>query len=135
LAHVVICFNFLYNDGNDGPTNYAFFLMLVVFSLLIEGWGKVAWFIGSLSMFFLLFYGESQGFIEVENYYESAQNHFVDHAVTILWISVFVFTVLHFFIKSYRNQNQILNTIKLRQEQTLQEVKMLNDQKNRLIAI
>lgn len=135
LAHLVICFNFKYNDGNDGPTIYAFFLMLVVSSLLIQGWGKVAWFVGSLAMFFILFYGENAGYIEVVNYYDSTQNQFIDHAVTILWISLFVFTVLHYFTKSYRNQNQLLNTIKLRQEQTLEEVKMLNDQKNRLIAI
>jgi len=42
LAHVIICFNFVFNDGNDGPTIYAFFLMLVVFSLLIQGWLKLA---------------------------------------------------------------------------------------------
>jgi len=86
-------------------------------------------------MFFLLFYAESEGYIEVENYYAGAQNQFIDHAVTILWISIFVFTVLHFFIKSHQNQNQLLNTIKHRQDHTLEEVKMLNDQKNKLIAI
>ncbi|WP_339863759.1 HAMP domain-containing sensor histidine kinase [uncultured Algoriphagus sp.] len=135
LAHVVICFNFLYNDGNDGPTIYAFFLMLVVSSLLIQGWGKIAWFLGSLAMFFVLFYGESEGFIQVEHFYEGVQNQFVDHTITLLWISAFVFTVLHFFTKSYRNQSQLLHSIKLRQDQTLDEVSMLNDQKNRLIAI
>lgn len=135
LAHIVICFNFLYNDGNDGPTIYAFFLMLVVSSLLIKGWLKVAWFIGSLAMFFFLFYAEIQGYIEVVHYYDGAENQFYDHTFTILWISVFVFTVLHFFLKSYQNQNQVLNAIKLRQEQTLEEIKMLNEQKNRLIAI
>ncbi|PZX51365.1 sensor histidine kinase [Algoriphagus chordae] len=135
LAHIIICVNFLYNDGNDGPTIYAFFLMLVVISLLIQGWLKVIWFIGSLSMFFILFYGESVGFIEVQSFYEGPQNQFVDHAVTILWVSLFVFTVLHFFIKSYQNQNQVLHSIKQRQDQALEDVKMLNDQKNKLIAI
>ncbi len=135
FAHIVICFNFLYNDGNDGPTIYAFFLMVVVSSLLIRGWPKVMWFVGSLSMFFLLFFAELQGYLAIEHFYEGPQNQFIDHAVTILWISVFVFSVLHFFTKSYRNQTQLLNEIKLRQEQTLDEVKMLNDQKTRLIAL
>ncbi|MCE7053070.1 HAMP domain-containing histidine kinase [Algoriphagus sp. AGSA1] len=135
LAHVVIMFNFLYNDGSNGPTIYAFFLVLVVSALLIRGWAKVAWFIGSFAMFFLLFYGEVRGFLIVEHYYEGAESQFTDHAVTILWISLFVFTVLHFFIRSYQNQNKVLNEIKQRQEQTLEEVKTLNDQKNRLIAI
>ncbi|WPR76287.1 HAMP domain-containing sensor histidine kinase [Algoriphagus sp. NG3] len=135
LAHAVIGFNFLYNDGSNGPTIYAFFLVLVISALLIRGWAKVAWFIGSFVMFFLLFYGEAQGFLIVEHYYEGAESQFTDHAVTILWISLFVFTVLHFFIRSYQNQNKVLNEIKQRQEQTLEEVKTLNDQKNRLIAI
>ncbi|SFB26062.1 sensor histidine kinase [Algoriphagus aquimarinus] len=135
LAHVVICFNFLYNDGNDGPTIYAFFLLLVISSLLIQGWLKVAWFIGSLSMFFLLFLAETKGYIEVVHYYDGPENQFIDHAITIMWISMFVFTVLHFFIKSYQNQSQLLNKIKQRQEESLEEVKMLNDQKNKLIAL
>ncbi|MDR7127735.1 signal transduction histidine kinase [Algoriphagus sp. 4150] len=135
FAHIVICFNFLYNDGNDGPTIYAFFLMVVVSSLLIRGWPKVMWFVGSLAMFFLLFFAELEGYIVIEHFYEGVQNQFIDHAVTILWISAFVFTILHFFTKSYRNQTQLLNEIKLRQEQTLDEVKMLNDQKTKLIAL
>lgn len=135
LAHVVICFNFLYNDGNDGPTIYAFFLILVISSLLIQGWLKVVWFISSLFMFFILFYGEAQGYIEVVQFYDSPENKFIDHAVTILWVSLFVFTVLHFFIKSYQNQSQLLNKIKQRQEKSLEDVKMLNDQKNKLIAL
>jgi len=135
LAHVVICFNFLYNDGNDGPTIYAFFLMLVISSLLIQGWLKGVWFIGSISMFFILFYGEAQGYIEVVHYYDGPENQFIDHTISIMWISMFVFTVLHFFIKSYQNQSQLLNKIKQRQEQSLEEVKMLNDQKNKLIAL
>ncbi|MEB2775013.1 HAMP domain-containing sensor histidine kinase [Algoriphagus sp. D3-2-R+10] len=135
LAHIVICFNFFYNDGNGGPTIYAFFLMLVVSSLLIQGWLKVAWFLGSLAMFFLLFFAEAYGYIEIENYYEGPQHQFIDHAVTIIWISLFVFTVLHFFVKSYQNQSHLLNKIKLRQEKAIDEVKMLNDQKNKLIAL
>ncbi|MEB2781408.1 HAMP domain-containing sensor histidine kinase [Algoriphagus sp. C2-6-M1] len=135
LAHIVICFNFLYNDGNDGPTIYAFFLMLVVSSVLIQGWLKVVWFLGSLSTFFLLFYAEAHGYIKVEHYYEGPQHQFIDHAVSILWISLFVFTVLHFFVKSYQNQSQLLHAIKLRQEKAIEEVKMLNDQKNKLIAL
>jgi two-component system sensor histidine kinase/response regulator len=135
LAHVVICFNFIYNDGNDGPTIYAFFLMLVVSSLLIQGWLKLVWFIGSLSFFFLLFFAEVKGYIEVKHFYDGVQNQFLDHTVAIVWISMFVFTVLHFFTKSYRNQNYVLNIMKSRQDQALEEVKMLNDQKNRLIAI
>jgi signal transduction histidine kinase len=135
LTHVVICFNFLYNDGSDGPTIYVFFLMLVLYSLMIQGWLKVLWFVCSLSMFFVLFYAEAYGYIEVENFYEGIQNQFLDHTFAILWISVFVFTVLHFFTKSYQNLNHLLYTIKQRQDQTLEEVKMLNDQKNKLIAI
>lgn len=135
VAHVIICINFLYNDGNDGPTIYAFFLMLVVSSLLIQGWLKLVWYIGSLSMFFILFYGEVKGVITVEHYYKGVENQFFDHTLAILWISAFVFTVLHFFTKSYRNQNQLLRTIKERQDRSLEEVKMLNDQKNRLIAL
>lgn len=135
LAHAVICFNFLYNDGSGGPTIYAFFLMLVVSSLLIQGWLKLVWFLGSLSMFFVLFYAEVKGYITVENYYKSAENQFFDHTVSIIWISLFVFVVIHFFIKSYRNQSQLLHTIKERQDRSLGEVKMLNDQKNKLIAL
>lgn len=135
LAHVIICFNFLYNDGSGGPTIYAFFLMLVVSSLLIDGWLKVVWFLGSFSMFFLLFYGEVRGFIIVRNFYDGVENQFIDHTVTIGWISAFVFIVIHFFIKSYRNQSQLLHTIKQRQDRSLEEVKMLNDQKNKLIAL
>ncbi|RAI88431.1 signal transduction histidine kinase [Algoriphagus yeomjeoni] len=135
VAHVIICINFKYNDGNDGPTIYAFFLMLVVSSLLIQGWLKLAWYLGSISMFFILFYGEVKGYILVENFYSGVENQFVDHTLAILWISAFIFTVLHFFIKSYRNQSQLLHTIKERQDRSLEEVKMLNDQKNKLIAL
>lgn len=135
LAHVIICFNFFYNDGSSGPTIYAFFLILVVSSLLIQGWFKLVWFLGSLSMFCILFYAEVKGFITVEHYYKGAENQFFDHTITILWISLFVFVVLHFFIKSYQNQSQLLYKIKERQELSLDEVKMLNDQKNRLIAL
>ena len=135
VAHVIICINFLYNDGNGGPTVYAFFLMLVVSSMLIQGWLKVVWYLGSLSMFFFLFYGEAKGFITIEHYYKGSENQFIDHAVAILWISGFVFTVIHFFIKSYRNQSQLLYNLKQRQDQSLEEVKMLNDQKNKLIAL
>ncbi len=135
VGHLVVFCNFLYNDGSNGPTMYAFFLMLVLYTLLVRGWYKALWFIVSFSLFFLIFYAEAYDFIEVENYYTSIQNQFLDHAITVLWISLFVFTVLHFFIKSYQNQNQVLNTIKLRQDQALEDVKMLNDQKNKLIAI
>ncbi|SFT88865.1 Signal transduction histidine kinase [Algoriphagus locisalis] len=135
VAHIIICINFLYNDGSNGPTVYAFFLMLVVSSLLVHGWLKIVWYLGSLSMFFFLFYGEVKGFITVEHFYENAENQFVDHAVAILWISTFVFIVIHFFIRSYRNQSQLLYKIKERQDRSLEEVKMLNDQKNRLIAL
>mgnify|MGYP003647357297 FL=1 len=135
VGHLVIFCNFFYNDGSNGPTMYGYFLMLVVYTLLVKGWLKVLWFIGSLTSFFLLFYLEAYGYIEVQKYYTSTQNTFIDHAVTIAWISIFVFVVLHYFIKSYQNQNQVLNSIKQRQEQTLEEVKTLNDQKNKLIAI
>ncbi|MFC5624265.1 sensor histidine kinase [Algoriphagus winogradskyi] len=135
IAHIIICINFIYNDGNDGPTIYAFFLMLVVSSLLIQGWLKVVWYLGSLSMFFILFYGEVKGYIIVENYYHGVENQFFDHTLAILWISAFVFTVIHFFIKSYLNQSHLLHRIKERQDSSLEEVKMLNDQKNRLIAL
>lgn len=135
VGHLVIFCNFLYNDGNNGPTMYAFFLMLVVYTLLIRGWLKLVWFVGSLASFFLIFYAEAYGYIEVENFYTSVQNQFYDHAVTVTWISLFVFVILNFFIKSYQNQNELLNVIKQRQESTLEEVRTLNDQKNRLIAI
>jgi signal transduction histidine kinase len=109
--------------------------MLVVSSLLIQGWLKVVWYLGSLSMFFILFYGEVKGYIVVENFYHGVENQFFDHTLAILWISAFVFTVIHFFIKSYLNQSHLLHRIKERQDSSLEEVKMLNDQKNRLIAL
>ncbi|MEP1087526.1 HAMP domain-containing sensor histidine kinase [Algoriphagus sp.] len=135
LGHLVVAFNFIYNDGSDGPTIYAFFLMLVMYTLLVPGWQKLGWFLLSFSIFFILFYAEAFGYLEVVHFYSTPEEVFVDHAVTILWISLFIFVLLHFFVKSYQNQNNILNSIKVRQDATLREVKMLNEQKNKLIAI
>ncbi|MEP0712971.1 MAG: HAMP domain-containing sensor histidine kinase, partial [Algoriphagus sp.] len=95
----------------------------------------LGWFLLSFSIFFILFYAEAFGYLEVVHFYSTPEEVFVDHAVTILWISLFIFVLLHFFVKSYQNQNNILNSIKVRQDATLREVKMLNEQKNKLIAI
>lgn len=135
IGHIVVIFNFIFNNGIQGPTLYACFLLLVLYSLMVRGWQKVVWFIVSLSMFFALLYAEEFGYIEMQNFYISSKNQLVDHIVTIGWMSIFIFVVLHFFINSYRNQNQVLNSIKQKQEETLEEVEMLNDQKNRLIAL
>jgi signal transduction histidine kinase len=135
VGHGLIILNFIYNDGSNGPTMNSFFLMLVVYSLLIQGWAKVAWFIGSFLMYFSLFYGESAGYITIQNFYENNEKLFIDHTMTVTWMSLFIFVVLHFFIESYRNQNELLNSIKIRQDNSLEEVKLLNDQKNRLIAL
>jgi len=135
VGHVVVFFNFLYNDGVNGPTIYAFFLLLVVYSLLLVGKSKVIWFVSSMTMFLLMFWAETYGYLKVQYFYTSRESQFLDHLTTILWISIFMFGVLNFFIKSYQNQNKLLNSIKQRQDEMLLEVKMLNDQKNRLIAL
>lgn len=135
IGHVVIVMNFMYNNGSNGPTIYTFFLMLVIYSLIVKGWGKVVWFVGSFMMFFMLFYWEQSGFIVIQEYYPSSEKLLLDHTITVAWMSLFIFVVLHFFIKSYRNQNEQLNSIKIRQDSALEEVKLLNEQKNRLIAL
>jgi signal transduction histidine kinase len=135
VGHIVIICNFIYNDGSKGPTIYAFLLMLVIYSLLTLGWQKLMWFVFSSVLFFLLYYAEAVGYIEVVHYYSSFQNQFIDHAITLIWMSIFIFLILNYYSKSYQNQNQVLNAIKQRQDQSLEEVKTLNDQKNKLIAI
>lgn len=135
VGHILVFINFQYNDGSNGPTIYAFFLFLVVFSLVLIGKSKVVWFVSSMIFFFLMFWAETYGYLKVEHFYVGAERRFLDHITAIMWISIFMFIVLNFFIKSYQNQNRLLNSIKLRQEEILLEVKTLNDQKNRLIAL
>lgn len=101
----MVIFNFIFNNGIQGPTLYACFLLLVLYSLMVRGWQKIVWFIVSISMSFGVLYAEEFGYIEMQNFYISSKNQLVDHIVTIGWMSIFIFVVLHFFINSYRNQN------------------------------
>lgn len=135
LGYVVIMLNYLYNDGYRGPTLYSFFLMLVASTLLIKGWGRILWAILPFACYMALFYAQVQGWISVTSSYESELNIFYDHLLTLLWMSVFVFLGINFFVKSYKNQNDVLHQMKAKQELMLDELNTLNSEKSRLIAI
>ncbi len=135
IAHVGIYFNYINNDGYRGPTIYTYFILIVVFSVLLRGRAKPAWFFGSLIAYGTMFYLEVQGYLTVVRNYADIPSLYLDHLITILWCSLFIYTGLYLFISRYKKQTEQLEDLSRRQNETLQQIQQVNEEKNRLLAL
>lgn len=130
-----IYFNFMNNDGYRGPTIYTFFIFMIIYSVLLRGWERLVWFVGSLFFYIAIFYLDVNGKLAVISNYSDESSLFWDHFVTILWCSVFVFICLYVFITQYKNQTNALNRLRTKQQENIAEIRRVNDQKDRLLAL
>jgi len=135
IAHVGIFFNYVNNDGFRGPTIYTYFILIVVFAVLLRGWAKPAWFVGSLIAYGTVFYLEVQGYITVVRNYADIPSLYLDHLITIFWCSSFIFIGLNLFISRYKKQTEQLEDLSQRQTESLMQIQQVNEEKNRLLAL
>jgi signal transduction histidine kinase len=132
---VLVAFNYVYNEGYQGPTLYTVFIFVVGIGILIKGWPKIAWLLIVFTLYTLLFYGEVQGWFLVPQNYSGLESLYWDHLVTIWWTGIFSFLGIQIFLRNYRSQTDSLRLIQAERELAMKELDSLNTKKNQLIAL
>lgn len=135
VSHIGIFLNYINNDGFRGPTIYTYFILIVAFVVLLRGWVKIAWFVCSLLAYSTIFYLDISGKIQVVQNYDGVENLYWDHLITILWCSIFIFVALYIFISRYTDQTRQLEKLSQEQKVNLERIQLINDEKNRLLAL
>ena len=135
IGYLTIILNYFHNEGYMGPSMYAFFIFVVVTAILFEGWQKVFWLLFGFTSISLLFYGEINGWFTVIPHYQSLENLFWDHWITLLWTGLFSFLGIHLFIKNYHTQNRLMIEIQEEKNRALEKLEELNTKKNQLLAL
>jgi two-component system, sensor histidine kinase and response regulator len=133
LSFLVI--NFLYSDGYQGPTIFNFYLFFMVSGLLFKRPYDLIWHISSIGIYFVFFYLETTGRITVVKNYENLTQQFIDNSLTILITSILVFIGVRFVILNYQKQNADLIKLQKENDHNLEELKLVNEKKNQLIAL
>ncbi|GMQ25026.1 hypothetical protein Aoki45_17080 [Algoriphagus sp. oki45] len=135
IGYLTIILNYFHNEGYMGPSMYAFFIFVVVTAILFEGWQKVFWLLFGFASLSILFYGEINGWFTVIPHYQSLENLFWDHWITLLWTGLFSFLGIHLFIKNYHTQNRLMIEIQEEKNKALEKLEELNTKKNQLLAL
>ncbi len=135
IGFLTVAINYFNNEGFRGPTMYTIFIFIMVITILIKGWTKVLWYIFSFFLYGMLFYGEVEGWFQVNPQYSGMSNLLWDHWITIIWCSLFTVLAIQFLIKNYRLQNQMLSNLQNEKERAVKELSELNGKKNQLIAL
>lgn len=135
IGYLTIILNYFHNEGYMGPSLYAFFIFVVVTAIFFDGWQKVFWLLFGFAIVSLLFFGEISQWFTVVPHYQSLENLFWDHWITLLWTGLFSFLGIHLFIKNYSNQNRLLIEIQEEKNRALEKLEELNSKKNQLLAL
>lgn len=135
LILVFSIFNYIYNDGYQGPTLTNVFVFVVAVAIFFKRPVNFFWLLASMGSYLLLFYLEIENRIAVSKNYESPQELFLDNAISIGLCSIFIFIGIHLLIINYQKQHRILLELKKENEVQLAELTALNSKKNELIAL
>ena len=133
LSFLVI--NFFYSDGYQRPTIFNFYLFFMVSGLLFKRPYDLIWHTSSIVVYFVIFYLETTGHLTVVKNYESLTQQFLDNSLTILITSILVFIGVRFVILNYQKQNADLIKLQKENDHNLEELKLVNEKKNQLIAL
>lgn len=130
-----ISINFFNNEGFKGPTAYTIFIFIVAITILTREKMMYFWLVTTYLIYSLLFYGEIKGWYFINPQYNSPENLFWDHWITLLWTGLFVFFGIYISVNKNRQQNEALNQIQKEKDRALEELESLNVKKNQLLAV
>lgn len=135
LILVFTIFNYLQNDGYQGPTLTNIFVFVVAVAIFFKKPLNIIWLFASMGSYLVLFYLEVESIIQVAKNYETPQDLFLDNAISIALCTFFIFIGIYILIINYQKQHQILLDLKKENQIHLAELSSLNTKKNELIAL
>lgn len=135
LILIFTIFNYLYNDGYQGPTLTNIFVFVVAVAIFFKKPVNLIWLLASMGSYLVLFYLEVESKIHVSKNYRTPQDLFLDNAISIVLCIVFIFIGIYLLIINYQKQHQILLDLKKENQIHLAELSSLNTKKNELIAL
>lgn len=131
----ILILNFFTNGGYLGPTNYGFFIMTFVLTLLFTGVLKYTWLIVLLLTHTILMYLDIFDLKEVTNGYDDPLSLYVDHIVAFSGCAIFVFLINDLFTRNYVKQNILLEQASQALDEKMQALEVVNSGKNKLLGI
>lgn len=135
LILIFTIFNYLQNDGYQGPTLTNIFVFVVAVAIFFKKPLNIIWLIAIMGSYLVLFYLEVESIIQVSENYETPQDLFLDNSISIILCTVFIFIGIYLLIINYQKQNRILLNLKKENQINLAELSSLNSNKNELIAL
>ncbi len=127
--------NYVYNDGYQGPTIYNFFVFFGAIAILMKYPLNAFWHFLSIGLYILIFYLEVTGNLSVTHHYKDINDLFWDNSITIFVTSIFLSIGATMVIINYQKQNLVLIKLQEENKKNLQELQLINDKKNQLIAL
>lgn len=131
----ILILNFFFNGGYMGPTNYGFFIMTFLLTLLFSGKVKFAWLIVLLLTHFTIMYLDIFDLKEVTNGYDDPLSLYIDHIVAFAGCAVFVFVVNDLFTRNYFQQGLLLEKASRKLDIQMDALEEVNQGKNKLLGI
>ncbi|UJP66386.1 sensor histidine kinase [Mongoliitalea daihaiensis] len=131
----ILILNFFTNGGYTGPTNYGFFIMTFVLTLVFSGWLKYAWLAVLLLTHFVIMYLDIFDLKEVTNGYDDATSLFIDHIGAFWGCAIFVFVMNDLFTRNYVQQSILLENASLELDSKMTVLEEVNLGKSKLLGI
>lgn len=131
----ILILNFFTNGGYTGPTNYGFFIMTFVLTLVFSGLLKYTWLAVLLITHVVIMYLDIFDLKEVSNGYEDATSLYIDHIFAFMGCAIFVFVINDLFTRNYVQQSILLEKASQELDQKMEELEEVNLGKSRLLGI
>jgi two-component system, sensor histidine kinase and response regulator len=127
--------NYFFNDGYRGPTIFNLYVFVVAVAIFFKRPYNLVWMFLSVGIYAMLFFLEINGSLQVQHNYGDLEDLFLDNVFTLIACAVFIFIGIQLVIINYQKQNQNLSDLRIKYERNLEELSLLNQKKNQLIAI
>jgi two-component system, sensor histidine kinase and response regulator len=131
----ILILNFFFNGGYQGPTNYGFFIMTFLLTLVFKGRLKFVWLAVLLLTHFIIMYLDIFDLKEVTNGYDDPVSLYIDHIFAFAGCAVFVFAVNDLFTRNYFQQGVLLEKASRKLDLQMAALEEINQGKDKLLGI